>query len=122
MNQPLSPKLSSACTLGPTLATALATAIRISDQMLSHARAGRWELIDALEAERRKVLRAIFETPIPAAYSERVSEAIAIMIHLNEEVMELVNDAKAAAALNHSRVKSEHKAVGHYLDVDSFPK
>ncbi|MEC8158134.1 MAG: flagellar protein FliT [Pseudomonadota bacterium] len=122
MNQALSTKLSGAGDLGPTLASAIATAIRLSEQMLCHAKSSHWELIDVLEDERRKVLRAIFGTPIPAAYSEIVSEAIAIMIHLNEEVMELVNDAKAAAAVNHSRVKSEHGAVGHYLDVDSFPE
>ena len=46
-------------------------------------------------------------------------EALAIMLHMNEELVALLNEAKQDAAVRHTDDKHSHEAIGHYLDTKS---
>ena len=41
------------------------------------------------------------------------------MLHMNEELVSLLNYAKSAAAIANSEEQRKYEAVGHYLDVIS---
>lgn len=51
--------------------------------------------------------------------SELFSEAIAVMLHLTEELVELVMQAGKEASINRHKALFCHQAVGHYLDVSA---
>lgn len=87
-------------------------------RMLEAARAGDWDVVTASEKKRSQLLRDCFVEPVHPANSELFSEALAAMLHMNEELVELVTQAREAASFNQRKVLSGHKAVAHYLEVD----
>jgi hypothetical protein len=85
--------------------------------MVEHARAGDWDRVAELERERRGELQECFASPVAAEHGEIVAEALAVMLHLNEELMGLLGAARDAVleqGIDQSRKRS---AIGSYQAV-----
>ena len=96
----------------------LANVLLATEEMLFAARSDDWSRVATLEAGRRDRLSLCFSKPVQPANSELFAEALAVMLHMNEELVELVTKAREAASLNQKKVLSGHKALAHYLEVD----
>ena len=88
-------------------------------RMLEAARSGDWDVVTVSEKKRSQLLRDCFAEPIHPANSELFSEALATMLHLNEELVALLTQAKIEAAKKHGADVKTQEAIGHYLDAAS---
>ena len=95
----------------------LANVLLATDEMLRVARDANWERVTELEASRKKRLALCFAKPMLPENSQLFSEALAVMLHLNEELVSLLNQAKADVSLQYRDGKSAQTSIGHYLDV-----
>ena len=96
----------------------MANVLTRTSRMLDAARSGDWTLVAAMEKKRGQVVKQCFSEPVSAENSEIFSEALAIMLHMNEELVALLNAAKANASVKHGDDRKKHQAVAHYLDID----
>jgi len=97
----------------------LAHVITVTKQMLVHADHGEWEQVTELEIERRDDLTACFSDSASVADSVLIAEAIAALLHLNEELMAKLKSARNVVmkqGIEHSRNRS---AVGDYKAVET---
>ncbi len=99
--------------------TLLANVLVMTQQMLEIAQSDDWQQVAGMEAERRELLNECFATAVSPEHSEIFSEALAAMLHLNEELVALLDAAKAEAAVRHSGQVDAHKKINHYLDVET---
>ena len=97
--------------------TLLANVLLMTQKMLDLANDDEWDLVAGMEVDRRALLHECFETPVPPEHSEIFSEALAAMLHLNEELMSVLEEAKAHVAARQSDQIRTRKAITHYLDV-----
>ena len=96
----------------------MANVLTRTSRMLDAARSGDWTLVAAMENKRSQLVKQCFSEPVSAENSEIFSEALAIMLHMNEELVALLNAAKANASVKHIDDRKKHQAVAHYLDID----
>lgn len=96
----------------------MANVLTRTSRMLDAARSGDWTLVAAMENKRGQLVKQCFSEPVSAENSEIFSEALAIMLHMNEELVALLNAAKANASVKHGDDRKKHQAVAHYLDID----
>jgi len=97
----------------------LAQLLTLTRQMLVHADQGQWEQVADRELERREDLAACFSDSVPAANTELIAEAMAVLLHLNEELMaklKIARDEVMAQGLEYTRNRN---AVGSYQAVDA---
>ena len=59
----------------------------MTEDMVEAARNNKWDRVTAMEESRRNALAECFHSPIPEDYTELFSEALAAMLHLNEELI-----------------------------------
>jgi len=97
----------------------LANVLTRTSRMLEAARSGDWPLVTAMENKRSQLVKQCFSEPVGAENSELFSEALAIMLHMNEELVALLEDAKARAAVRHTGDQFAHEAISSYLDTKS---
>ena len=97
----------------------LANVLTRTSRMLEAARSGDWPLVTAMENKRSQLVKQCFSEPVSPENTEIFSEALAIMLHMNEELVALLNEAKQDAAIRHTDDKHSHEAIGHYLDTKS---
>ena len=97
----------------------LSKVLLITREMHHAAVAGDWDVVTEHEATRRDWIQACFEEPVVPEHAHLFSEALAVMLHLNEEVMAKLQDARAAASAKHAGQVHVRKSVGHYLDVSN---
>jgi len=97
----------------------LANVLLATEEMLSAAQADDWSRVATLEAGRRERLSLCFSKPVQPANSELFAEALAVMLHMNEELMQLLQNAREAAAVQNSDQMRTQKSIKHYLDIDS---
>lgn len=71
----------------------LADVIKQTREMLASARCEKWNTVAEMEIVRRETLRHCFESPMLEQGSELIAEALAVILHLNEE---LVSELAAA--------------------------
>jgi len=95
----------------------LADVLSATRSMLAHATAGEWEEVTELEKARREDLALCFSDPVASQHSELVSEALAVMLHLNEELMELLASARDAVLEQGAAQARTRSAVDRYQDV-----
>ena len=95
----------------------LAHVLLATDEMLKAAQNGNWDRVSELESSRRNRLGRCLAKPVLAANSQIFSEALAIMLHMNEELVALLEAAKANAVVRHKGDRGAHEAIGHYLDA-----
>ena len=99
--------------------TLIRLALEKTQEMLLEGKKNNWEVVNKIEIERRLLLSQCFESTVAARNSQIFSEAIATMLHMNEELVALLNEAKHDAAIRHSEQKHSSQAIGHYLDTKS---
>ena len=97
----------------------LASVLLATDEMLNAAQGGHWDRVSELESSRRKRLERCFAQTILPENSELFSEALAVMLHLNEELVLLIERAKVEASVSFSKERRGQRVVKHYLDVDA---
>ena len=100
-------------------ASGLAKVLLMTENMLSLARDDSWDDVTALEEQRREVLEACFASPIPPSQSEIFSEALAAMLHMNEEMIGLLEAAKENVAIKRTNQSRTKRSLGHYLDIEN---
>lgn len=98
--------------------TLIRLALEKTQEMLIEGKKNNWDAVNRIEAERRLLITRCFDSPIAKSNSEIFAEALATMLHMNEELVALLNVAKANASANYGDDRKKHKAVAHYLDID----
>ena len=91
----------------------------MTQEMLELARDEDWSKVADLEEERRKLLATCFAGSIPEAQSQLFSEALAAMLQMNEEMIGLLETAKANVAIKRTDQKHKKNSVSHYLDIEN---
>lgn len=97
----------------------LATVVLLTERMLNLAKLGDWDQVADSERCRQGLLEDCFDSEVRPHNSELFSEALAAMLHMNEELVALVQKAKEQVSLNHNTDQRGIKAVSHYLDVSA---
>lgn len=85
----------------------LATVIKTTSNMLGLADQQAWDAVADLEVLRREDLKRCFEIPAQEDNGELVAEALAVLLHLNEELA-----TKLLSAREHAREASRDTAKG----------
>lgn len=98
--------------------TLLANVLLMTKQMVELAQAADWDAVAQLEGDRRLLLSETFSEPVPPEHSEIFSEALAAMLHMNEELMALLKSAKDDVTHQHAAQVRKREGIGHYLDVE----
>ncbi|GAB5413235.1 MAG: hypothetical protein Cons2KO_08380 [Congregibacter sp.] len=92
----------------------LAGVLSVTRDMLDLARDGDWDQVAELERARRGDLQECFAAPVSPEHGELVAEALAVMLHLNEELMSLIAGARDAVLEQGVQQKRKRSAVGQY--------
>ena len=95
----------------------LANVLTRTSRMLVAAQSGDWALVTAMENKRSQLIKQCFSSPVSEENSALFSEALAIMLHMNEELVALLQAAKANAAVRHKGDRGAREAIGRYLDA-----
>ena len=98
--------------------TLIRLALEKTQEMLLEGKKNNWEAVNKIEVERRLLLSQCFESTVATRNSQIFSEAIATMLHMNEELVALLNAAKTNASVKHGNDRKKHQAVAHYLDTE----
>ena len=99
-------------------ASGLAKVLLMTENMLSLARDDSWDAVTVLEEQRREALATCFASPIPPSQSEVFSEALAAMLHMNEEMIGLLEAARENVAIKRTDQSHKKRSLGHYLDIE----
>jgi len=100
-------------------ASKLAFVLKLTQTMLCAAQAGDWIEVSEGELQRRGLLEGGFSTPVDPELSEIFAEALATMLHMNEELVALLEAAKAEVAAAMKGQSATTKNIHHYLSVES---
>lgn len=100
----------------------LANVLNTTRDMLELAGEGEWDRVAELERERRDDLAKCFDTPISEEHGELVAEALAVMLHLNEELMALLSSAREDVLQLGAKQTRTRNALGQYQDVQQGPR
>ena len=91
----------------------LARLITLSEEMLEHARAGSWNEVEEMEIVRRVELAECFamqhEQP-----SLLIAQALATLIHINEQLVLAVRHARDQVSRDHSRETASMQGIRAY--------
>lgn len=96
----------------------LARLLRYSEEMLVCAQLGDWETVEAMERERRPELEDCFARALDSSDSAVIMEAVATLMHLNEQLVKLVRQAREAVVARQGSLKRGRSAAGIYRRVD----
>ena len=102
----------------PQQGATLAGVVLMTEEMLLCAKNNAWDAVTELEEKRRIALAKCFSTPVPIGQSELFSEALAAMLHMNEELIGLLEVAKENVAIKRTDQSRTKRSLGHYLDID----
>ena len=97
----------------------LATVIEITNDMLAAAQVDDWERVSTGEVRRRQLLDNCFADPIRPEHSEVFAEALAVLLHMNEELTALLQVARKVAADKGAKAVNNGAKLAHYLEVQS---
>lgn len=100
-------------------ASTLASILLMTQEMLQLARDEDWSKVTNLEEERRNLLATCFACPVPEEQSQLFSEALAAMLQMNEEMIGLLEAAKANVAIKRTDQKYKKNSLTHYLDIEN---
>jgi len=95
----------------------LAQVLTLTKQMLTLAEEGEWEQVAEYELARREDLATCFTDTRPAADAELIAEAMAALLHLNEELMAKLKIARSQVMEQGREHTRQRRAVGSYRDV-----
>ncbi len=97
----------------------LARVLNITRDMLALADAGDWDAVAGLEQARREDLTTCFAGTQDPGQAELVAEALAAILHLNEELMARLTAARDTALEQGVTQVRTRVALGHYESVKS---
>ena len=97
----------------------LAAVIGITSDMLAAAQAHEWASVTADEARRRAMLDQCFAEPVKPEYSEVFAEALAVLLHMNEELTAVLMSARKTIAEEGNQALKNGPKLAHYLEVQS---
>ena len=97
----------------------LAHVLGLTKQMLAHADKGEWDQVTEIELERRDDLVACFSGSVPGSDKELVAEAVATLLHLNEELMAKLKVARDAVMAQGQEMARNRNAAQSYRVVDA---
>ncbi|MDG2270747.1 MAG: flagellar protein FliT [Halioglobus sp.] len=92
----------------------LATVIKTTRNMLALAEQDAWDAVADLEILRREDLKRCFEIPVQEDNGELVAEALAVLLHLNEELMCQLKTARDQVADEGNTQVRNLEAAGEY--------
>ena len=92
----------------------LARVLKVTEQMLEQATAGNWDMVEDLEAQRSLELQECFSMQDDSP-SELIAEALATLIYLNEQLVEIVRFARERAMAD----RFEHRKALHAANAYS---
>jgi transposase len=90
----------------------------MTQEMLERAREEDWDAVAERERERRDDLRRCFTEATPAEHGELVAEALAALLHLNEELMALLAAARERVLEQGVTQVRTRTAIDRYRDVN----
>jgi hypothetical protein len=96
----------------------LADVLSMTGDMLAAAREGNWELVADMETERRGKMGDCFDFQFAEDSSGLIAEAIAAILHLNDELMTLLQASRKEVMEQSQQVVRAREAVGSYLKTD----
>ena len=96
----------------------LADVLLISEEMLRLGREDEWDAVAELESKRSCFLKQCFDSPISENKFDAFSQALAVMLHLNEELIAVLEKAKGQVAIQRTDTRKKASSVKHYLDVE----
>lgn len=99
----------------------LASVLSMTREMVDLANAGEWDDVATLERSRRDDLQQCFASPVSPEHGELVAEALAVMLHLNEELMAKLSGARDAVLEQGAQQARRRSALSHYQDVQRGP-
>jgi len=102
----------------PQPAQMLANILLLSEKMLKEARNGAWDIVTELEEERRGALSMCFSEQLPPNQEDLFSQALGAMLHMNEEMIGLLEAAREHVAIKRTGQKQVNRSLGHYLDIE----
>ena len=92
----------------------VAAVITTTRSMLAAAKAESWDTVTELEVLRREDLKSCFAIPLNDGNEELLAEALAVLLHLNEELMGLLKCARDQAAAENRREIKDLGAASEY--------
>ena len=95
----------------------LATVIKTTRNMLLLAEQEAWDGVADLEVLRREDLKRCFEIPVVEDQGELVAEALAVILHLNEELMSRLEVARDVVREEGSAQARTLEAVVEYQSM-----
>ena len=95
----------------------LATVIKTTRNMLLLAEQEAWDGVADLEVLRREDLKRCFEIPVVEDQGELVAEALAVILHLNEELMSRLQVARDVVREEGSAQARTLEAVVEYQNI-----
>ena len=105
--------------LTPSQTKLLAEVVKLTKDMLSLAQAGDWDEVAELELIRRDALGQCFDRPILDHDSPLIAEALAVILHLNEELMSVLTIAREQTQEEGLVYRKGRVAVTQYQDIDA---
>jgi hypothetical protein len=95
----------------------LAAVIKTTRNMLALAEDKAWDAVADLEVLRREDLKRCFDIPVGEDQGELVAEALAVILHLNEELMSRLQVARDVAREEGSAQARTLEAVVEYQSM-----
>jgi hypothetical protein len=92
----------------------LATVIKTTRNMLALAEQEAWDAVADLEVLRREDLKRCFAIPVREDKGELLAEALAVLLHLNEELMSQLKTARDQVAEESNTQVRNLEAAGEY--------
>ena len=108
----------SALTLSQT--RLLASVIKTTRNMLALAHEQAWDAVADLEVLRREDLKRCFEMPLQEDKGELIAEALAVLLHLNEELAGRLLVARDQSLNATKSVARNRDAVCEYRETDMY--
>jgi hypothetical protein len=93
----------------------LARVLKVTEQMLEQANAGNWDMVEDLEAQRSLELQECFQMQDDGP-SELIAEALATLIYLNEQLVQIVRYARERAAADRFEHRRALTAANAYSE------
>ena len=100
-------------------ATKLSSILRLTQNMVEAAERGDWVEVAEGESLRQPLVEECCGQAVDPHLAEVSAEALAVTLHLNEELVALLEKAKAELSVTMKGIGGQKKKLAHYLDVDS---
>ena len=98
----------------------LASVIKTTRNMLALADKQAWDAVADLEVLRREDLKRCFEMPLREDKGELIAEALAVLLHLNEELASRLLVARDESQTATQSVAKNRDAVCEYREMDMY--